>query len=85
MSYVGFFYVEAKSFEIRSEFSVGDAIRLAERSKGLFRAMFLNKLSLGWFRRNWGRAGRYKTFAWLSGWVLWCISCNGEEMLMEDF
>jgi len=52
MGYVGFFYVKAKSFEIRSEFSVGDGIRLAERSKGLFRAVFLNKLSLGWFRRN---------------------------------
>jgi len=52
MGYVGFFYVEAKSFEIRSEFSVGDGIRLAERSKGLFREVFLNKLSLGWFRRS---------------------------------
>jgi hypothetical protein len=51
MGYVRFFYVEAKSFEIRSEFSVEDGIRLAERSKGLFRAVFLNKLSLGWFRR----------------------------------
>jgi hypothetical protein len=52
MGYVGFFYVEAKSFEIQSEFSVGDGIRLAERSKGLFKAVFLNKLSLGWFRRS---------------------------------
>jgi len=51
MGYVRFFYVEAKSFEIRSEFSVEDGIRLAERSTGLFRAVFLNKLSLRWFRR----------------------------------
>jgi hypothetical protein len=52
MGYVGFFYVEAKSFELRYEFCVGDGIRIAERSRGLFRAVFLSKLSVGWFRRS---------------------------------
>jgi len=52
MGYVGFFYVEAKSFEILSEFCVGDGIRLAEWSKGLFRAMFLSKASVEWFRKS---------------------------------
>jgi len=52
MGYVGFFYVEAKSFELRFKFCVGDVIRLVERSKGLFRAAFSNKLSVGWFRRS---------------------------------
>jgi hypothetical protein len=52
MGYVGYFYVEAKSFEFRSDVCVGDGIRLAEWNKGLFRAVFLNKLSVGWFRRS---------------------------------
>jgi hypothetical protein len=52
MGYVGFFYVEAKSFELCSEFCVGDGIRIVERSRGLFRVMFLSKLSVGWFRRS---------------------------------
>jgi hypothetical protein len=52
MGYVGFFYVEAKSFEILFEFCVGDGIRLAEWSKGLFRAMFLSKASVEWFRKS---------------------------------
>lgn len=49
---MGFFYVEAKSFDIRSEFRVGDGIRIAERCRGLFRAMFLSRLSVGWLRRS---------------------------------
>lgn len=52
MGYVGYFYVEAKSFEFRSDVCVGDGIRLAEWNKGLFRAVFLNMLSVGWFRRS---------------------------------
>jgi hypothetical protein len=51
MGYVGYFYVEAKSFEFRSDVCVGDGVRLAEWNKGLFRAVFLNTLSVGWFRR----------------------------------
>jgi hypothetical protein len=43
MGYVGYFYVEAKSFEFRSDVCVGDGIRLAEWNKGLFRVVFLNK------------------------------------------
>jgi hypothetical protein len=39
MGYVGYFYVEAKSFEFRSDVCVGDGIRLAEWNKGLFRAV----------------------------------------------
>jgi hypothetical protein len=31
---------------------VGDSIRLAEWSKGLFSAVLLNNLSVGWFRRS---------------------------------
>jgi len=52
MGYVGYFYVEAKSFKFRSDVCVGDGIRLAEWNKGLFRVVFLNKLSVGWFRRS---------------------------------
>jgi len=52
MGYVGYFYVEGKYLEIRSENCVGDGRRLAEWSKGLFRAVFLNKLSVGWFRKS---------------------------------
>ncbi len=52
MGYVGYFYVEAKSFEFRSDACVGDGIRLAEWNKGRFRAVFLTKLSVGWFRRS---------------------------------
>jgi hypothetical protein len=52
MGYVGYFYVEAKSFEFRSDVCVGDGVRLAERNKGLFRAVFLNTLSVGWLRRS---------------------------------
>jgi len=52
MGYVGYFYVETKSFEFRSDVCVGDGIRLAEWNKGLFRAVFLNKLSVEWFRRS---------------------------------
>jgi hypothetical protein len=51
MGYVGFFYLEAKSFELHSKFCVKDGIRFAKRSKGLFIAMFLSKLSVGWSRR----------------------------------
>jgi hypothetical protein len=48
MGYLGFFYVEAKSFEFRS--AIGDgSVRLAERSRGLFRAVHLSRLSIGWF------------------------------------
>ncbi|GLT60936.1 hypothetical protein SLA2020_336750, partial [Shorea laevis] len=48
MGYLGFFYVEAKSFEFRS--AIGDgSVRLAERSRGLFRAVHLSRMSFGWF------------------------------------
>jgi hypothetical protein len=36
MGYLGFFYVEAKSFEIRSEIGVS-CVRLVERSRGTIR------------------------------------------------
>ncbi|GLT70445.1 hypothetical protein SLA2020_425260 [Shorea laevis] len=43
--------VEAKSFELRS--TVGDGgVRLAERSRGLFRAVHLGRLSIGWLRSS---------------------------------
>lgn len=48
MGYLGFFYVEAKSFEFRS--AIGDgSVRLAERSRGLFRAVHMSRQSIGWF------------------------------------
>ena len=46
MEYLGFFYVKAKSFEIRSEISVGSAW-LAERSKGTFKVVVLGRQSVG--------------------------------------
>lgn len=46
MGYLGFFYVKAKSFEIRSEISVGGA-QLAERSRGTFKVVVLGRLSIG--------------------------------------
>jgi hypothetical protein len=52
MGYLGFFYVETKAFEIRSEFCVGGGVQLAERSRGLFRAVFLGIVSINWFRKS---------------------------------
>lgn len=52
MGSLGFFNVEAKAFEIRSEFRVGGGGRLAERSRGLFRAVFLGRASINWFRKS---------------------------------
>jgi len=51
MGYLRFFYVEAKSFEIHFKIGVG-GIQLAERSRGLFRAVFLGRLSIGWLRNS---------------------------------
>jgi hypothetical protein len=49
MGYVCFSFVEAKSFEAQSEIGVG-GIRLVERSRGIFRAVFPGRLSIGWLR-----------------------------------
>jgi hypothetical protein len=47
MGYLGFFFVKAKTFEILSEVGNG-GIRLAERSKGVYRAVILGKFSVIW-------------------------------------
>jgi hypothetical protein len=52
MGYLGFFYVEAKAFEICSKFCVGGGVQLAERSRGLLRAVFLERVSINWFRKS---------------------------------
>jgi hypothetical protein len=31
---------------------VGDGVRSAKRSQGLFKAIFLSRLSIGWLRRS---------------------------------
>lgn len=49
MGYLGFFYVEAKAFEIRSEAGF-QGIHLAKRSRGMFRAEMLGKPSVLWLR-----------------------------------
>jgi hypothetical protein len=46
MGYLGYCYVDSKSFEFRSEVSGG--VRLAERSRHLFRAVILGWSSLVW-------------------------------------
>jgi hypothetical protein len=46
MGYLGFCYVESKSFEFRSEVSGG--VQLAKRSRCIFRAVFLRWPSLFW-------------------------------------
>jgi hypothetical protein len=51
MGYLGFFYVKAKSFEIHSEISVGGT-RLAERSRGTFKAVVLGRQSIGLLRNS---------------------------------
>lgn len=50
MGYLGFFYVEAKSFEFRSEISGG--VRLAERSRGVFRVVVLGWPSVFWLMQS---------------------------------
>lgn len=48
---MGFIYVEPKQFVIRTEIGVG-GIQLAERSRGIFRALVLGRLSIGWLRNS---------------------------------
>lgn len=47
MGYLGYFYVEAKSFKILYKIR-NKGIRLAERSKWVHRAVILGKSSVGW-------------------------------------
>lgn len=89
---MGFFYVEAKSFDIRSEFRVGDGIRIAERCRGLFRSMFLSRLSVGWLRRSMEELWQggevrefYRTFQGGEGGDQRCIFSNDEATIMVDF
>ena len=46
MGYLGYIYVESKSFEVRSNVSGG--VHLEERSKGLSRSMILAWPSIFW-------------------------------------
>jgi hypothetical protein len=46
MGYLGYCYVDSKSFEFRSEVSGG--VRLAERTRNLFRAVIPGWPSLVW-------------------------------------
>lgn len=46
MSFLGYFYVEAKSYEIA--LSGNGGARLAERSRGILRAVVLGRPSVVW-------------------------------------
>jgi hypothetical protein len=52
MGYLGYFYVEAKAFEVQSEIG-NNGIRLAERSKGVYGAVCLGKPLVGWLTKTW--------------------------------
>lgn len=51
---MGYFYVEAKAFKVLSEIG-NKGIRLAERSKGVYRVVCLGELPVGWLSDG-GRA-----------------------------
>lgn len=48
MGYLGFFYVEAKSFEFRSDLRSMGGVRLVERRRGVFQAVVLGWPSVFW-------------------------------------
>lgn len=48
---MGYFYVETKSYEIQYE-SRNGGVRLAERSKGIFRAVVLGRSSVFWLMNS---------------------------------
>jgi hypothetical protein len=49
MGYLGFCYVDSKSFAFRSDVSSG--VRLAERSRSIFRAVILGWPSIVWLMK----------------------------------
>ena len=51
MCYLGYFYVEAKSFKVWSEIG-NNAIRLAEQNKGVHQAVHFGKSLMQWLTKT---------------------------------
>jgi hypothetical protein len=56
MGYLGYCYVDSKSFEFKSE--VSGEVRLAERSRHLFQEIILGWSSLVWLMQAMGRLSK---------------------------